>query len=77
MSNDQPSILSDPERTVCFCHNVSCAALIDAIQKGAHTLHDIQAETCASTGCGGCEYEVVEILEAQLAQSARKPAANE
>jgi len=29
----------------------------------------IQAETCASTGCGGCETEVGEILEEELAKA--------
>ena len=58
------------DRTVCFCHNVQLVALVAAIRAGATTLHDIQADTCASTGCGGCEYEVLEALEKELA---RKP----
>jgi NAD(P)H-nitrite reductase large subunit len=52
----------DPERTICFCHNVPLGKLIEAVQSGSDTLDKIQAETCASTGCGGCESEVCEIL---------------
>jgi NAD(P)H-nitrite reductase large subunit len=63
----------DPERTICFCHSVSCRQLLEAIRAGACTHHDIQVTTCASTGCGGCEPEVLEILEGELkAELARK-----
>jgi NAD(P)H-nitrite reductase large subunit len=40
--------------------------LIDAIRKGATTLYEIQMETQATTGCGGCEYEVLDLLEELL-----------
>jgi NAD(P)H-nitrite reductase large subunit len=63
----------DLERTVCFCHNVSFGKLLEAIRAGAHTIHDIQSETCASTGCGGCEWEVTEILEQEQAKLPKKP----
>jgi nitrite reductase (NADH) large subunit len=53
----------DDERTICFCHNRCCREIKEAIRAGAHTLKDVQDETQASTGCGGCEYEVREILE--------------
>ena len=53
----------DPAKTICFCHNVPLGRLLEAIGKGADTLEKIQMETCASTGCGGCESDVREILE--------------
>ncbi len=53
------------DRTVCFCHNVKYSDLRRAVNEGADTLEKIQDQTCASTGCGGCETEVIEIL-AQL-----------
>jgi NAD(P)H-nitrite reductase large subunit len=56
----------DLERTVCFCHCVSAATLVEAIRGGCHTLIQIQEQTHASTGCGGCECEVVEILEEEI-----------
>lgn len=61
----QPEVEADAkeERTVCFCHNKTCRELKEAIRAGAHTLKDVQDETQASTGCGGCEYEVREILD--------------
>jgi nitrite reductase (NADH) large subunit len=56
----------DPYRTICFCHNVSLGELLAAIRRGAITLQDIRAQTDASTGCGGCECDVLEILEREL-----------
>jgi nitrite reductase (NADH) large subunit len=58
----------DNERTVCFCHNVSWARILEVIREGATTIEQIQADTCASTGCGGCEWEVTGILESELAK---------
>ena len=52
----------DPEQTICFCHCVSYADIVKAIGEGNVTLEQIQAATCASTGCGGCESDVTEIL---------------
>lgn len=64
----------DPERTVCFCHNVLAKTLEDAMRAGALTLEQIQSETLASTGCGGCEWEVRELLERFQEELARKKA---
>jgi nitrite reductase (NADH) large subunit len=66
MTDDIDQFLSDPERTVCFCHNVPLKELVAAIRAGAHDLASIQAETLASTGCGGCECDVLDILEREL-----------
>ena len=60
----------DPDRTICFCNSVSWADLVSAIGAGNTTLAQLQAKTRASTGCGGCEFDVVEILEAELAKVA-------
>ena len=58
----------DPGKTICFCHNVPLGRLLEAIGAGADTLEKIQVETCASTGCGGCEPDVCEILRLTLGQ---------
>lgn len=58
--------MEDNERTICFCHAVSAQTLIDTIRTGVKTLKEIQQKTCASTGCGGCEMEVLDILDAEL-----------
>jgi NAD(P)H-nitrite reductase large subunit len=60
------SATQDSTQTICFCHNVPLGRLREAIRGGADTLEKIQIETCASTGCGGCEPEVTEILEETL-----------
>lgn len=57
---------SDNDRLVCFCHAVRLSELIAAIRDGATTHLEIQKRTRASTGCGGCECEVLEVLEAEL-----------
>lgn len=62
----QPLEIADEDRTICFCHHVSARELKVAIAAGAETIEAIQAETCASTGCGGCELDVREILEIEL-----------
>jgi nitrite reductase (NADH) large subunit len=54
------------DQTICFCHNVPYGELLKAIQAGARSVTDIQIATCASTGCGGCEQDVREILEEEL-----------
>ncbi len=61
-----PAEPPEDERTVCFCHNVPLSRLLTEIRSGADTLHEIQARTCASTGCGGCEWDVREVLEGEL-----------
>ncbi|MGZ3689289.1 MAG: (2Fe-2S)-binding protein [Bdellovibrionota bacterium] len=65
--------LFDPaERTICFCHYVKAKEIVEAIRTGSRTLQDIQADTLASTGCGGCMADVLEILEAEL-ESEKQP----
>ncbi|MCC7440900.1 MAG: (2Fe-2S)-binding protein [Bdellovibrionales bacterium] len=66
---DEPPQQPEPDRTVCFCHNVPRSRIIAEIRAGNRTLQAIRACTHASTGCGGCEFEVREILaeEAKLA----------
>jgi bacterioferritin-associated ferredoxin len=56
----------DPGQTICFCHNVTYEELQKAIAEGATTIEAIREQTCANTGCGGCEYEVTEILAEEL-----------
>jgi len=54
------------DKKICFCHDVMASKIRQAIRNGAHTLGAIQNEVKASTGCGGCEFEVVQILEEEL-----------
>jgi NAD(P)H-nitrite reductase large subunit len=59
---DSPK-LTDDERLICFCHNVTAGRIREAIRGGATTHTLIQEKTCASTGCGGCTYDVLEVLQ--------------
>jgi nitrite reductase (NADH) large subunit len=62
-----------PSRTVCFCYNVTEAQIKEAIQSGIHTLEGLKASLHSSTGCTGCESEVIEILEATLKELGKEP----
>lgn len=61
-----PMGLPPAENRICFCHGVSEADIREAIRAGAVTLAAIQSETCASTGCGGCQPDVEAILADEL-----------
>jgi NAD(P)H-nitrite reductase large subunit len=65
---------SDLDRTICFCNCVSLGELLRDIRAGNRTLEQIQQCNRATTGCGGCEPEVLEILEAELARLAEAEA---
>ncbi len=69
MATDPPQ---DLDQTICFCHAVTRGRLLEVIQAGAISLYSIQEETGASTGCGGCEIDVLEILADWEAQP-KKP----
>lgn len=54
--------LKSANPTICFCHAVKRSELVEAIQRGMITLYEIQAETLACTGCGGCEMDILELI---------------
>ena len=54
------------DRIVCHCMEVSYETIKKAIEDGAKTVDDIKEMTEASTGCGGCEDEIQEILDELL-----------
>lgn len=54
---------SNSDRLICFCHHVTVGQIAEAVAAGSVTLEAIQADTSASTGCGGCEWEVRALLE--------------
>ena len=54
------------DRTVCFCHCVPLSDLRKAIEAGAKSFEELQAHTACSTGCGGCEWDVRDVLSAEL-----------
>lgn len=54
------------DRQICNCMEVSYSTIKKAVEDGAKTLDDIKEMTEASTGCGGCEEEIQEILDELL-----------
>lgn len=61
-SKSDPSDEENDESLVCFCHCVSKKSIIQAIRDGADTFEKIQADLNTSTGCGGCEPDVKDLL---------------
>ena len=54
------------DRQICNCMEVSYSTIKKAIEDGAKTVDGIKEMTDASTGCGGCEEEIQEILDELL-----------
>lgn len=48
----------DRDTVLCHCMDVSAGAIMDAIDNGAETFDDVQAETNCCTGCGACQEEI-------------------
>lgn len=48
---------------ICHCEAVRKRTIVKAIDRGAHTLADVQAACGAATRCGGCEPAVHALLE--------------
>ncbi len=51
---------------ICSCHDVSKGSIVDAIHAGATTLSAVNAETKATSGCGGCKPLVAQLLDTEL-----------
>ena len=58
------------DESVCKCHNVSGAALAEAVRGGCRSIADLGARTGAGTGCGSCRGQLAALL-----LKAPKPAA--
>jgi bacterioferritin-associated ferredoxin len=48
---------------ICHCEGVRDRTIVKAVQRGASTLHEVQAACGAATRCGGCEPAVRELIE--------------
>jgi len=53
--------------TICSCHNVSKAAICDALDGGCTDVGGVKACTKAATGCGGCAALLKQVVEHELA----------
>jgi nitrogen fixation NifU-like protein len=52
------------ERVVCECMNITDQDIEHAVLEGARTFYELQERTKAGTGCGECQEEVAQLLEA-------------
>jgi bacterioferritin-associated ferredoxin len=50
---------------VCHCHGVTDREIRASVQNGARTCADVADACGASTGCGGCESLVAEIVQGE------------
>ena len=55
-------------RKICVCKSVSREEIIKAVESGCKNLEQVSDETEAATGCGTCENEVNQIIQAQLSK---------
>jgi NAD(P)H-nitrite reductase large subunit len=65
MTND--SVNKQPE-CICYCTGTTREKIETLIANGVNTLEQIVNQTGATTGCGACDYVVMELL----AQSEQK-----
>ena len=63
--------VSDDDRLVCSCHNVTCGTVRDAVRGGCDDVASIKTATAAGTGCGSCVPVLGELLESELVASGR------
>ncbi|MBW1715758.1 MAG: iron-sulfur cluster assembly scaffold protein [Deltaproteobacteria bacterium] len=60
----EDKIKKEEERVVCKCMNVTDQEIEHAVLEGARTFYELQEMTKVGTGCGECEQEVTQLLEA-------------
>lgn len=54
------------EPPLCYCTGITAAKILDLIEQGKNSLEEIINITGATTGCGGCDYEVAKLVEQEL-----------
>jgi bacterioferritin-associated ferredoxin len=60
-------MIFNPEDIVCVCHNVKKKAIKESILiNGAKTVEDVGKFTKAGIVCGGCQWDIEDILEETL-----------
>lgn len=66
MAADRPALtpeeLSD-DAQICDCNAVSKARIVDAVLRGASSLHAVCEQTRAGTGCGSCRPQVQQVID--------------
>jgi bacterioferritin-associated ferredoxin len=59
MNNDHPN---KQEECICHCTGTTREKIEVLIAEGVDTLEGVAYETGATTGCGACDYMVMELL---------------
>ena len=60
--------MPDTGPTVCVCHDVGEATIVEAIDQGADDVAAVGKATCAGTNCGSCRPILSRLLEEQQAR---------
>ena len=60
MNNTQPN---QKETPICYCTGTTESKIKDLIAKKINTLERIADMTGATTGCGACEYDILELIK--------------
>ena len=55
--------IMDMDKVVCYCMGVTNGEVKAAVDAGANTLEDVQADTGASTVCGACMENVKRLVD--------------
>jgi bacterioferritin-associated ferredoxin len=53
---------NQPNEVICFCSGTTKQQIKQLIDNGMDTLTRIAHETGASTGCGSCDYLIMEMI---------------
>ncbi len=62
----------DWDMVVCYCMNVTNGMIKEAVENGATTLEEVQAETGAGTVCGTCLENVRQLVESLVKEREEK-----
>lgn len=62
----------DWDMIVCYCMNVTNGMIKEAVENGASTLEEVQAETGAGTVCGTCLENIQQLVDALVREREKK-----
>lgn len=65
MNNNPPNPKEPP---LCYCTGTTKEKVQALLDEGFSSFEDIVNQTGATTGCGGCDYEVAEFIAEQQRQ---------
>lgn len=60
----EDKVRGEEERVVCKCMDITDQEIEHAVLEGARTFYELQERTKVGTGCGECQEEVTQLLEA-------------